>query len=147
MASSSPPGRLKALVQAAPVAAALGVMSLLVHSLGLQRSAIIVWRLADRLPPPRPNRLEPRPLAEAQARAIGRIADRMPFDARCLPRALLLAGSLRRRGIAADLCLGTRTVGEFDAHAWVEIDGQPVNEPAGLDATYNCLWRRATNSG
>lgn len=142
--SASSGARLRAGLQAAPVAAALATLAALVSLFGLRRSADLTWWLAGRLPRPRWTSSTGRPLAEAKARGLARVAERMPFRPRCLPRALLLAGLLRRRGIAADLCLGTRIAGDFDAHAWVEIDGDAVNEAAGLEAEYRCLWRRAT---
>lgn len=136
--------RLRARWRAVPVAAALGVVAALVSLVGLRRSANLTWWLAARLPPPRVTSLAPRPFAETRARAIALIAERMPMRPRCLPRALLLAALLRRRGIAAELCLGTRITGAFDAHAWIEMGGVPVSEAADLEASYRCLWRRAT---
>lgn len=147
MASSSSATRappVRRWLTAAPAAAALAATGVLVALLGLRWSARLLWWLADRLPQPRANPLPPRALAEGQARAIARIAERIPFKPQCLPRALLLAGSLRRRRIAADLCLGTRVGGAFDAHAWVEVDRAPVNEAADLPTAYRCLWRLPT---
>lgn len=129
-------------MNAGPVAVALAGAQALIAAVGFRRSTAAIWWLADHLPAPRPAALEGRALAEARARSIARIADRQSPRPRCLPRALLLAGLLRRRRIGAELCLGTRTGGPFDAHAWIEIDGQPVNEAADLHTTYSCLWRR-----
>lgn len=143
LGSATSPRPLVGLVLAAPVAMALGGAQALIGAVGFRRSTAAIWWLADRLPAPRRAGLEGRALAEARARSIARIADRLPSRPRCLPRALLLAGLLRRRRIGADLCLGTRTVGAFDAHAWVEIDGRPVNEAADLHTTYRRLWRRS----
>ena len=130
------------MMSVTPVAAALMIVRALIAVIGFRRSTAAIWCLADRLPPPRDPDLTGRALAEARARSIARIADRLPFRPRCLPRALLLAALLRRRRIGAELCLGARTGGAFDAHAWIEIDGWPVNEAADLRATYSCLWRR-----
>ncbi len=131
------------MMSAAPVAAALLIVRALIAVIGFRRSTAAIWWLADRLPPPRHADLTGRAFAEARARSIARIAGRLPFRPRCLPRALLLAAMLRRRPINADLCLGARTDGAFDAHAWIEIDGWPVNEAADLRATYSCLWLRS----
>jgi hypothetical protein len=131
------------MMSATHVAAALLVVRALIAVIGFRRSTAAVCWLADRLPPPRHADLTGRALAEARARSIARIADRLPFRPRCLPRALLLAALLRRRRIGADLCLGARTDGAFDAHAWIEIDGWPVNEAADLRAAYSRLWRRS----
>lgn len=35
---------------------------------------------------------------------------------------------LRRQGIAAELQIGTRFEGEFQAHAWVEYQGDVVGD-------------------
>jgi hypothetical protein len=131
------------MMSATPVAAALLVVRALIAMIGFRGSTAAIWWLADRMPPPRQADLTGRPFAEARAKSIARIADRLPFRPRCLPRALLLAGLLRQRRIGAELCLGARTGGAFDAHAWIEIDGWPVNEVADLRATYSCLWRRS----
>ncbi len=55
----------------------------------------------------------------------------------CLPASLLLWWLLRRRGIAADLCIGARTLtGEFEAHAWVELDGIVLNDDQDVREIY-----------
>jgi len=134
------------MTSAAPFVAALMIVRALVAVIRFRRSTAAIWWLADRLPPPSHADLMGRALAEARARSIARIADRLPFRPRCLPRALLLAALLRRRRIGADLCLGARTDGAFDAHAWIEIDGWPVNEAADLRTAYSRLWRRSVLS-
>ena len=51
-----------------------------------------------------------------------------PFRGNCLSRSLALWWLLRRRGIKADLRIGSRKYsGQFQAHAWVEHLGQAVN--------------------
>ncbi|MGZ9098667.1 MAG: lasso peptide biosynthesis B2 protein [Brevundimonas sp.] len=129
----------------ASVAASLGAATLLIRTLGLRRSARIVWWISDRVPA-RPLATPPEQLAERQAQVIAAVAERLPFKPRCLPRALVLAGLLRRRGLAGDLCLGTRIAGAFDAHAWIEMGGRPVHEAADLNAVFRCLWRLPTVS-
>ena len=54
-----------------------------------------------------------------------------PRRAACLEQSLALYLLLRRRGVAADLKLGVQPL-PFYAHAWVEVDGRPVDERAGL---------------
>ncbi len=46
---------------------------------------------------------------------------------RCLQRAVCTARMLRRRGIPAEVVVAVRSL-PFLAHAWVEINGQIVNE-------------------
>jgi len=50
-----------------------------------------------------------------------------PGRAVCLEQSLALYVLLRRRGVPAELRLGVQ-VYPFYAHAWVELDGKPVNE-------------------
>ncbi len=50
-----------------------------------------------------------------------------PGRAVCLEQSLALYVLLRRRGVRADFRLGVQ-VYPFYAHAWVELDGEPVNE-------------------
>jgi hypothetical protein len=48
----------------------------------------------------------------------------------CLNLSLALWWLLARQGIASDLRVGVRKAGEkFEAHAWVECGGVPLNEP------------------
>jgi hypothetical protein len=48
----------------------------------------------------------------------------------CLEKSLALCWLLRRQGIACELRIGARKVqGKFEAHAWVERDGNALNEP------------------
>lgn len=50
------------------------------------------------------------------------------YRGNCLSRSLMMWLLLRRRGICCDLIVGSRFQdGEFEAHAWVERDAQPLN--------------------
>ena len=64
-----------------------------------------------------------------RARHVNRYLKRNgPYHGNCLSRSLVLWWLLRRRGIACDLRIGTRKrAGEFQAHAWVEYLGRPLN--------------------
>jgi Transglutaminase-like superfamily len=64
------------------------------------------------------------------AGAAGRVLRLIPADTRCLMRSLVMTRLLARRGVDATLVLAVRTADGFGAHAWVEVDGQPVLEPA-----------------
>jgi hypothetical protein len=46
----------------------------------------------------------------------------------CLQRSLATALLCRLRGTWPTWCTGVRTM-PFSAHAWVEADGEPVDEP------------------
>jgi len=56
----------------------------------------------------------------------------------CLVRSLSLWAILLRRGIHADLRIGVRRSGEaIQGHAWLEIEGIPVNEKGSVVRTYS----------
>lgn len=58
----------------------------------------------------------------------------------CLAQSLTLWFLLRRRGIAADLRLGVRTVtGQFQAHAWVEVGGVVLNDDPDVQQIYHAF--------
>lgn len=55
----------------------------------------------------------------------------------CLSRSLTLLGFLLRKGISAELRVGSRrTENLLEAHAWVEVDGQVVNDQRDIAQTY-----------
>ena len=73
------------------------------------------------------------PLTDAEAAdlgvAVNRAANHLLGPASCLTRSLLLRWLLRRFGTASDLRIGVSfEAGKLAAHAWVEIDGSPVND-------------------
>jgi hypothetical protein len=79
--------------------------------------------------------------AERVAREVeraGREYSVYPVD--CLVRSLVVVWLLRRRGIAAELRLGVRTLtGRFEAHAWVEHCGVPLGEDADVARVFNAF--------
>ncbi|MGA7917628.1 MAG: lasso peptide biosynthesis B2 protein [Candidatus Acidiferrales bacterium] len=63
------------------------------------------------------------------ARMEAAAARNVLFHTNCLEQSLVLWWLLRRRGITADLRIGARKESErFEAHAWVEIDSQVLND-------------------
>ncbi|MDP3907595.1 lasso peptide biosynthesis B2 protein [Novosphingobium sp.] len=56
---------------------------------------------------------------------IERAAQRLPFETKCLPRAVALAAMLRARCIPYRLCIATRAArsrtGTDDLHAWISV--------------------------
>ena len=58
----------------------------------------------------------------------------LPVECLCLPKALATRFLLARRGIQAELVLGARkSENGLDAHAWLELDGQPLGETLDPD--------------
>lgn len=62
------------------------------------------------------------------------------FIADCLPKSLVLWWLLCTSGLAAEFRLGARVLGgSFQAHAWVERNGRPLNEPSNIGDVYNAF--------
>jgi len=70
------------------------------------------------------------------------------FGASCLPRSMVLWRFLQRHGIGCDLRLGARREnGNFEAHAWVEVDGVALNETADVGERFRPLEPEANGIG
>lgn len=66
------------------------------------------------------------------ARCVRRIGTRWP-GSQCLDQSLALASLLRDQGVDAILLIGAdRQGGQVMSHAWVEVAGAPLAEPASL---------------
>jgi len=61
-----------------------------------------------------------------------------PVRSSCLPRTVILWSLLQRRGIGADVRIGVRynTQGEFESHAWLEWNGEVLNDAAEVAEQY-----------
>lgn len=70
-----------------------------------------------------------RGLAERSARSVAVAAAFFPGRAICLEQSVALYVLLRRRGVEAVLRIGAQPY-PFQAHAWVEVEGQPILEKA-----------------
>ena len=89
-------------------------------------------RLLSRWLPADPRQNEIPEDAMAYALRLGRLAKiagrYVPTNGSCLRQSLLVWWLLRRRGVPAELRIGVQKQEGFSAHAWVELDGQPVND-------------------
>jgi Transglutaminase-like superfamily len=63
---------------------------------------------------------------------------RHPLRSNCLPRTVVLWSLLQRRGIDADVRIGVRcdTEGAVKAHAWLEWNGEVLNDAADVATQY-----------
>ena len=101
---------------------------LALHTLGLSRT-LRLWPAAA----PASANAEP-PRAAPWIRTAAR---NTPGADTCLVRSLALLAVLRRHGMAAELRLGVAVSHpKLDAHAWVEVDGVPVNDSADVASRY-----------
>lgn len=82
---------------------------------------------------------------KAEAEIIGEVCSAIedacvwyPKKALCLQRSAVTTCLLRRRGVAARLVLGVRPL-PLMAHAWVEVDGRPVNDWPKVGTFYDSI--------
>jgi hypothetical protein len=100
---------------------------------GLKRTAALLAEHSDR-----PFDGNDAAVAASMAEAVALVAGRKVVGALCLGRSLLLWFLLRRRGMDAVLVVGSTSQvdAEWMAHAWVELDGRPVNDAADVGEHY-----------
>lgn len=75
------------------------------------------------------------------ARYVTRLAEKAerqgPLRPNCLERSLVLWWLLRRRGVPAELRIGARKQdAQFEAHAWVELAGEVLNDSETVHTHY-----------
>jgi hypothetical protein len=117
---------------------ALCLLPLLVMGLRLKGFKSIHSTLANRLPVGDVS-IENNTLSQAYsiARMVREAAVHGFCSATCLPQSLLLWWFLRRRRIGGDLRFGVhKRETRFEAHAWVEVDGVPVNDTEDVQERY-----------
>ena len=96
--------------------------------IGLRRCQRLLQRLVTRQRPmPAPADA---PTSARRTVTMMRMAARHTLgQPTCLPQSLVCLALLRRQGIEGDLRIGTRRDGgKFEAHAWVEYQGQVLND-------------------
>lgn len=118
----------------------LPMVAVLLRARGMARTTALLERLGQRHGGGEPCALPPQEIARllnAAASILG---------ARCLPRSLLLCHLLRHRGIPTEIRLGVSKLadGNLSAHAWVELDGLPLNDGADVFERYAALPSPAT---
>jgi len=89
------------------------------------------------------SRLEPlskdfqREVALRAVRAVRSVERHDPTNPNCLERSMTLWWLLRRKGIEGELHIGARKQGaRFEAHAWVELGGQVLNDIPDIHKHY-----------
>jgi hypothetical protein len=124
-----------------------GTLDILAASIGLVAIDIILavrgfpglYRVVKRWQT-RPG-LEP---GDAMARRICEAVDRAcvyyPKRALCLQRSALCTCLLRRKGVAAQMIIAVRKF-PFGGHAWVEVNGEVVNDSQNVKKLYSILDR------
>ena len=112
------------------------VAHLLVRVCRYRRVMDLAERTAARWPA-RPGTRERPDVVEQLRLAAARVQRYSPLPGNCLSRSLVLWWQLRRRGLAPALRLGASLAGgTFAAHAWVEYDGQALNDSPDVIERY-----------
>lgn len=98
-------------------------------------------RVLARAGKPRPGstsiNMDPLAYAEQTAAIVNTAARLILRREACLERSILLWRLLRRKGIDSDLRIGvTKESAILQAHAWVEMDSVPINDPADLEERF-----------
>ena len=101
----------------------VGLIRLGLWVLPFQTLGRLLTKLSPATPAPPSN-----PVAANRIGWAVDITSRYIPDATCLTQALAAQFLLKRRGVAAELRIGVAksATGQFEAHAWVESDGQVV---------------------
>jgi Transglutaminase-like superfamily len=90
------------------------------------------WRLGGNEPPP--------DAVGRVCKTIDRACIWYPKYVLCLQRSAVTACMLRSCGVQAQMVIGAQKL-PFKAHAWVEVNGRPVNERADVQSVYG-IWER-----
>ncbi len=109
-------------LRALALTATLAVGKLALYVAGVRRCLALIDRLTE-APIPTIGRAH----ADALARQVAIAGALYPGRALCLEQSMLLYALLRRARLPARIRFGVRPR-PFEAHAWVECNGQPVLE-------------------
>jgi Transglutaminase-like superfamily len=87
---------------------------------------------------PTADRIARADIVERVCSAVNHACSWYPKRAMCLQRSVVTTCLLRKCGVPAHMVLGAQNL-PFKAHAWVEVDGRPVNETNDVQAIYG-VW-------
>jgi len=88
--------------------------------------------VADRTPPPN--------IIDRVCFAVNNACVWYPKRVLCLQRATVITRLLRTYGVSAQMVLGAQRL-PFKAHAWVEVNGHPINERQNVREIFG-IWER-----
>ena len=125
----------------ARIAAAIAGVAVLVRLVGVLRAVKLLEGLIGRRRPLLASASEELMLARRIGRRVNVAAARMPGKPRCLVRSMATMAALRRHGMPADLQVGITYRDTFEAHAWVELHGEPINDTPEATSAYRSIWR------
>lgn len=113
----------------------LPIVATSLKTVGVRRTQS--WLTRNFLSPTVPLTEQTRANVRRAAQMVAVACRRSPLHGSCLPRTIVLWSLLRRQGIATDVRIGTRSShGEFQAHAWLEWNGEVLNDTAEVATQY-----------
>jgi hypothetical protein len=114
----------------------LPIVAASLKTVGLRRTQS--WLTGNSLGPIVPPTEQTRANVRRAAQMVAVACRRHPVRSSCLPRAVVLWSLLQRRGIGADVRIGVRynTQGQFESHAWLEWNGEVLNDAADVARQY-----------
>jgi hypothetical protein len=112
------------------------VVVILIRVIGIQRTSRLIFKSNNHVENTSSDNL-------ANARQVLRtlkIAVEQTFwKGNCLSRSIVLHGLLQRKGISSELRIGVRNKPKFQAHAWVEHRGTPLNAGSNVHRNYQLV--------
>jgi hypothetical protein len=112
----------------------LPITAVLLRLIGFKNTTHLLMRLSPDTPA---GSIKANDKARQLARLVAIAANHGPYGGNCLKRSLTLWTLLRYNGIASELRIGTRkSDGRFEAHAWVECDGNVLNDSHDVHTRY-----------
>ena len=114
----------------------LPIVAASLKTVGLRRTQS--WLTRNSLGPIVPPTEQTRSNVRRTAQMVAVACRRHPLRNGCLPRTIVLWSLLRRRGIEADVRIGVccDTEGAVKAHAWLEWNGEVLNDAADVARQY-----------
>lgn len=109
------------------VALELMLAELGLSALGIKRMLALLPASASLAPPNLTTADSMAQRARRLAWLVQGVSRRLPGSPRCLAQSLALRRLLARQGLSGQLIIGVRReAGSFDAHAWIEHCGEPL---------------------
>jgi hypothetical protein len=114
----------------------LPIVTMSLKSVGLRRTQS--WLARNAVATTRPLTEQTRVNVRRAAQMVAAACRQLPLRSGCLPRTIVLWSLLRREGIETDVRIGVGcdTRGEFQAHAWLEWNGEVLNDAGDVGAQY-----------
>ncbi len=98
------------------------------------------------------NRAEPAPkdvviIIDTYFTIINQISKMSDLKGRCLSQSLVMQLLLNNRGVVSEIKFGMKqSSGKLDVHAWLEIDGKPLNDHLSETKNYFIIPGKISNS-